>query len=157
MAIWQYCEHNLGLCGYEIPAGISIAFPQPFFDGPTKIVDLNPQNFTLLVEKDSKRETWIVEFFAPWSPQCLALEPAFAEISNEYASDTLQFGKLDVSEWPSMAKKFKIQLNGFSDQLPTIIKFENGIEKARIPFISPSGKVSKGKFRKHDILVAFDM
>lgn len=98
-----------------------------------------------------------MEFFAPWSPQCLALEPAFAEISNEYASDTLQFAKLDVSEWPSMAKKFKIRLNGFSDQLPTIIKFENGIEKARIPFISPNGKVSRGKFRKQDILVALEM
>lgn len=139
--------------------GIAMTFPQPFFTGKSKMTEFTPETLTDVVENQTDESiTWIIEFFAPWSPQCLILEPVIADISNQYSSDRVHFGKIDVSRWPSVGKRYKIHLTGISDQLPTLIRFERGKETGRIPQISDDGKrVYGGKFRKHDILAAFGM
>lgn len=38
-----------------------------------------------------------VEFYAPWAPPCIHLEPVFAELSLTYTNDKLRFGKVDAS------------------------------------------------------------
>jgi thiol-disulfide isomerase/thioredoxin len=139
--------------------GAAIAFPQPFYRGETKMTEFTPQTLVDNVEGESdKSVTWIVELFAPWSPQCLVLEPVLAEISTKYSSEKLKFGKIDVSRWPSVAKTYNVNLTGVSDQLPTIIRFRQGKEDGRIPQVSNDGKkVYSGKYRKHDIIAAFEL
>ena len=110
-------------------------------------------------QNDGKDEaiTYIVELFAPWSPQCLVLEPVFAELSQTYGTDKRRFGKLDVSRWPSMAKELNINLNGVTDQLPTFVSFQNGKELKRIPLVGESGKVYGGRIRRQDLVAVFDL
>lgn len=137
--------------------GMSLVFPQPFYSGPASYTTFTPASFSQSVEENKGKTEWIVEFFAPWSPNCLSLEPVFAEISNQFSSDEIKFGKVDISRWPAMATKFNIQVTGVADQLPTIIKFSKGKEVSRIPYVSSTGKVSKGKYRRADILAVFDL
>jgi thiol-disulfide isomerase/thioredoxin len=101
--------------------------------------------------------TYIVELFAPWSPQCLVLEPVFAELSHTYGTDRRRFGKLDISRWPAMAKELKVDLNGVTDQLPTFVSFRNGKEVKRIPIVGESGKVYGGQIRRQDLIAVFDL
>ena len=37
-----------------------------------------------------------VEFYAPWSPACIHLEPVVAELSLKYSCTRLQFGRVDA-------------------------------------------------------------
>lgn len=138
--------------------GLAMVLPQPFYNGPSKMTYFTPASFHEVVEKGDGETEWIIEFFAHWSPQCLALEPVIAELSTTYATQKLHFGKMDVSRWPTMAKKYNIDINGMVDQLPTLVKFSGkGKEVSRIPHISDDGKVAKGKFRKGDIQAAFNL
>ena len=38
-----------------------------------------------------------VEFFAPWAPACVHLEPVVAALSLVYTTDRLRFAKVDAS------------------------------------------------------------
>jgi thiol-disulfide isomerase/thioredoxin len=109
------------------------------------------------VPDDGRSITYIVELFAPWSPQCLVLEPIFAELSQTYGTDRRRFGKLDISRWPAMAKELKVDLNGVTDQLPTFVSFRNGKEVKRIPIVAESGKVYGGRIRRQDLVAVFDL
>jgi thioredoxin-like negative regulator of GroEL len=140
---------------------LAILFPQPLYKGETRATEYNPETLEEIVLNESggdREVTHIIELFAPWSPQCLVLEPVFAELSRTYSTSKLQFGKIDVSRWPSVAKRFNVNLNGVTEQLPTLIKIKEGKEVSRIPVVSEDGKkVYGGKFRRADIVAVFDL
>jgi thiol-disulfide isomerase/thioredoxin len=158
MLTW-YIDYRWSIMYIFIYLCAAIAFPQPFYRGKMKIEELTPETFVEVVEGEKDTSvTWIIELYAHWSPQCLYLEPVIADISNNYGSNTVKFGKVDVSRWPSIAKKYRVNLNGLQDQLPTILRFRKGKEDGRIPQISEDGKkVYGGKFRKQDIIAAFEL
>jgi len=136
--------------------------PQPFYEGPEDITYLTPATYDELVvagkmEGADKKARWLVEFYATWSPPCVHLEPIFAQLSVKYASSKLQFAKMDLGRWPRIAKEFNIHTGGSSKQLPTLIMFENGKEIGRIPHVFADGSVAKGRYRKTDIIKAFDL
>jgi thiol-disulfide isomerase/thioredoxin len=140
-------------------AVVAFLFPQPFFKGPARLEYFTPASFAEMVEErlHAGSPVWLVTFFAPWAPQCLYLEPVIAELSLKYSTENLRFGKIDVSRWPNMAHKYNIALSGVSPQLPTLILFEKGKETARIPYVYEDGRVASGRFRRHDIVQAFDL
>lgn len=142
---------------------ISVLFlmvPQPMYEGPEDIVYLTPATYDDHVkdgkgcEKDTK---WLVEFYASWSPPCVHIEPIFAQLSVKYSSSQFQFAKMDLGRWPRIAKEFNISTSGMSKQLPTLIAFENGKEIGRIPHVFPDGSVARGRYRRADLIKAFDM
>jgi len=140
------------------PAVIALLFPQPLFKGPARMEYFTPASFAELVEDRRDSDiAWLVEFFAPWAPQCLYLEPVIAELSLKYSGPTLRFGKIDVSRWPAMSTKFNINVTGASNQVPTLIMYERGRETGRIPYVSKAGQVAAGKFRRQDIVTAFNL
>lgn len=136
-----------------------LMFPQPVYKGPAKLEYFTPASFKELVEERTSAESprWIVEFYASWAPQCVYLEPVIADLSMKYSGTTLRWGKMDVGRWPMMAKEYNISVQGASSQLPTLILFNKGKEVGRIPHVFPDGRVAGGKFRKNDIIVAFDL
>ena len=69
-----------------------VAFPEPSYTGPEKITYFRGQALDeqLLHHPD---ETWIVEFFAPWSPPCNRVASTFANLSLKYDHSHLKFGK----------------------------------------------------------------
>ena len=44
--------------------------------------------------KRDPRVTWIVAFYAAWSPNCINLAPIFSKLSAEYGLPNLKFGKV---------------------------------------------------------------
>ena len=130
---------------------------QPCYTGPDKIKYFTPGTFKWEVQENHKNVTWLVELYAPWSPPCIHLEPVFADLSLKYATDHFKFGKLDLGRWPAIAGELKIDANGATQQLPTIIMYEKGEEVGRIPHVFADGSFAKGKFRRSDIVRAFDL
>jgi thiol-disulfide isomerase/thioredoxin len=80
-----------------------VVFPEPIYTGPEKITYFRGPHLEEELQRD-KRITWVVTFFASWSPPCVILSPIFAELSNDYSLDNLKFGKIDVSKFPDVGR-----------------------------------------------------
>lgn len=102
------------------------------------------------LERD-KKSTWVIGFYAAWSPACISFAPLFAQISSEYALTNLKFGKLDASRYPEIAKKYNIDTSTWSKQLPTVILFQEGKEKSRLPYFDAKNRVVKYFFQKENM------
>lgn len=66
----------------------------------------------------------LVDFFATWCGPCKALAPTIEELSQELAGKVAVY-KLDVDESPDIARNYQVM------SVPTLIVFENGVEKKR--------------------------
>ncbi|XP_067684198.1 thioredoxin-related transmembrane protein 2 homolog [Haliotis asinina] len=109
-----------------------IFLPEPTYQGPEHVIYFRGPHLEEELEKDT-RVRWFITFYAAWSPNCMQFAPSFSEVSAEYSLNNLKFGKIDVSRYPAVAEKFKIDHSAWSRQLPTIIFFEDGKEKTRRP------------------------
>lgn len=80
-----------------------VVFPQPGYTGPEVVTyfrgpylyvnvsfgELGGQSVSLWLPfqdelQRDKRKTWLIEFYAGWSPPCVHLQPVFAQLSNKY-------------------------------------------------------------------------
>lgn len=118
-----------------------VFLPQPVYKGPEKVQYFRSTNLEHEIKRD-ERITWLVCFYAPWSPPCKDFTPVFAELSNKFGGlNNLKFAKFDANLYPDIANKFDISTSSLSRQLPTVILFEKGVETKRRPFIDSKGKV----------------
>ena len=89
----------------------------------SKPIEITDQNFeTEVLESDTPI---LVDFWAEWCGPCRALAPTIEELSSDYEG-RLKVAKLNVDENPVSASSFGIR------SIPTLIIFENGVEKDRI-------------------------
>ena len=132
---------------------------QPMYDGPQRIEYFTPAALLDRCLKPGRTDgvTWVVTFYAGWSPPCVYLEPVVAELSLKYSTEALRFAKLDLGRWPHVGQQQNIQVHPNSDQLPTLIMFDGGKEVARIPHVFADNSVARGRFRKNDIVKGFDL
>ncbi|RQM13773.1 hypothetical protein DD237_006072 [Peronospora effusa] len=125
------------------------AVGQPKYEGPSKIIELNPALVEKVVKKSSGSKnkgppnSWMIFYYADWSDSCMEIEPMLAEMSLRYSSRSLQFGRIDVNKWSDLAVENRISVSTLSWQLPTLILFQNGEEVMRLPPIDDNGKVTK--------------
>lgn len=133
-----------------------IVLPKPVYTGPEKIIYFRGPHLEDELQRD-KRITWVIGFYAAWSPPCVAFSSIFAELSNDYSLDNLKFGKIDVSKFCDVGKKFNIETGSFSKQLPTLILFKDGKEDMRKPYISPKGTVVRYNFLKEAVIRDFEL
>jgi len=129
--------------------------PKPVYKGPEDIVYFRGPNLCDEIRRD-KSVTWLITFFVAWSPKCVTFAPVFSQLSNEYALDNLKFGKIDVSRYPDIAEKYKINTGALSRQLPTMILFKDGIEKERRP-IPTKHMTMKFDFNKDNVVKEFQL
>ncbi|ELU14908.1 hypothetical protein CAPTEDRAFT_227823 [Capitella teleta] len=159
LSSYLFFTHNplMGVA-YVILCLLHIAFlPEPTYSGPDYITYFRGVNLEDEINMDH-RVTWLIEFYAAWSPACVTFAPTFAELSAKYNLDNLKFGKLDASRYSAVAEKFKVSTSSWSRQLPTVILFQNGKETRRRPLIDGKGKVvAKFMFNKENIIKAFDL
>ena len=80
--------------------------------------------------KETKKPI-VVDFWAPWCGPCKSFAPHFQNVSDQLAEDFI-FVKVNTEEHPLAGDLFKIR------GIPTIAKFQNGIEKNRISGAMPS-------------------
>ncbi|XP_014676972.1 PREDICTED: thioredoxin-related transmembrane protein 2-A-like [Priapulus caudatus] len=132
---------------YSIMYGIicivhHVLCPEASFKGPENITYFRGPHLEDEIKKDS-RVTWIVAFYAAWSPDCISFASTFATMSIKYSLPNLKFGKMDASRYSIVAERFRIDVSPTSKQLPTVIVFQGGREKRRRPYIDYNGKVTR--------------
>lgn len=97
----------------------------PRYDGPRSYSKLfTPQSFedSISTQKDRERAKssgdkdfgkdrsryWLVLFGAPWNSESAAVTPLFGGLSEEYGSEGLRFGEVDIAAWPQLADSNKV-------------------------------------------------
>ncbi|XP_067930218.1 thioredoxin-related transmembrane protein 2 homolog [Watersipora subatra] len=124
--------------------------------GPDSLTYFRGPNLEQELERD-KRITWLIAFYASWSPDCVKLAEEFAKISYDYNLPNLKFGKIDASKYQDVARQYKVDPSSWSKQLPTVILFENGKEKMRRPYVDYKGTVQKFFFSGKNLKEHFDL
>ncbi|CAI5707400.1 unnamed protein product [Peronospora effusa] len=139
------------------------AVGQPKYEGPSKIIELNPALVEKVVKKSSGSKnkgppnSWMIFYYADWSDSCMEIEPMLAEMSLRYSSRSLQFGRIDVNKWSDLAVENRISVSTLSWQLPTLILFQNGEEVMRLPPIDDNGKVTKMILDRAGLVAVFKL
>jgi len=133
-----------------------IAFPEPSYTGPEKITYFRGQALDEQILHHPE-ETWIIEFFAPWSPPCNRFASTFANLSLKYDHPLLKFGKLDVNKYEKIGQKHRVDVSVSSKNLPTIIVFENGKEISRQPTVNPDGSIKVHQFKEENLIRDLDL
>ena len=78
----------------------------------------------------------LVDFWAEWCGPCKMVAPVLEELSEEY-SDQLTVVKLNTDENPQIPANFDVM------SIPTLIVFQNGVEKKRIVGAKPKHMLEK--------------
>ena len=64
----------------------------------------------------------VIDFYADWCGPCKMFAPIFEEVSLDY---DFNFVKINVDNYSDIARKYGVM------SIPTVILFENGIEKKK--------------------------
>jgi thioredoxin 1 len=73
----------------------------------------------------SSKETYLVDFWAPWCGPCRLVAPIVEELASEY-QDSMKVGKINVDDHQVTASKFGVM------NIPTLLIFKDGELKERI-------------------------
>jgi len=125
-------------------------FHDDFLEGGESTTYFNHTTLESELEENPKT-TWVVLFFTAWSNKCNAVSPVFSELSEEYSKEFLKFGKIDIGKYPEAGIKYGVRPNTTSQQLPTIIVFEQGEMTNWRPAIGNKQKLVKYVFSKENI------
>ncbi|MBL1227073.1 thioredoxin [Enterococcus sp. BWR-S5] len=70
--------------------------------------------------KQSKKGLHLVDFWAPWCGPCKMQTPILEELEKEYTEAELQISKVNIDEYPEIAKRYGIQ------SIPTMLILRDG-------------------------------
>lgn len=93
------------------------------------VLHLNEQNFDATINEG----TSVVDFWAEWCGPCQALLPTIDELGSELQGKAA-VGKVNVDEGKELARQFRVM------SVPTVIFFQDGVEKARLVGAYPKQK-----------------
>ncbi len=78
----------------------------------------------------------LVDFWAEWCGPCRMVAPVLDAIAGEHA-DKITIGKLNIDENPQIPANFDVM------SIPTLILFQNGVEKKRIVGAKPKHQLEQ--------------
>lgn len=67
-----------------------------------------------------KKGLHLVDFWAPWCGPCRMQTPILEELEKEYTAAELQMSKVNINEYPEIAKRYGIQ------SIPTMLILKDG-------------------------------
>ena len=89
--------------------------PEPTYKGPESIIYFRATGLDEELSRDP-RVTWLVTFYAAWSPSCVNFSPVFSQLSAQYALPNLKFGKLFAND----KQRYKVVLQYFVIENSTV-------------------------------------
>jgi thioredoxin 1 len=98
------------------------------------VSELNQSDFDRVVS-ETKRPV-LVDFWAEWCGPCRTLAPIVEAAAEQYGA-AVQVSKLNVDDSPAVAQRYGIQ------GIPTLILFQDGVEKERIVGVVSQDKISR--------------
>uniref|UniRef100_A0A3Q0S5I1 Thioredoxin related transmembrane protein 2 n=1 Tax=Amphilophus citrinellus TaxID=61819 RepID=A0A3Q0S5I1_AMPCI len=128
----------------------------PLYMGPEYIKYFSDKTIDDELARDS-RVTWIVEFFANWSPECQSFASIYADLSLKYNCAGLKFGKVDIGRYGEVSKKYKVSASPLSKQLPSLVLFQGGTEVMRRPQVDKKGRAVSWSFTEENIIREFNL
>ncbi|XP_039623535.1 thioredoxin-related transmembrane protein 2-B isoform X1 [Polypterus senegalus] len=128
----------------------------PLYMGPEYVKYFSDKTIDEELEKD-RRVTWLIEFFANWSPECQSFASVYADLSLKYNCAGLKFGKVDVGRYSEVSKKYKVSTSSLTKQLPSLILFQGGKEVMRRPQIDKKGRAVSWTFSEENIIREFNL
>ncbi|XP_070778223.1 thioredoxin-related transmembrane protein 2-B [Enoplosus armatus] len=128
----------------------------PLYMGPEYIKYFNDKTIDDELDRDG-RVTWIVEFFANWSPECQSFASVYADLSLKYNCAGLKFGKVDIGRYGEVSKKYKVSTSPLSKQLPSLVLFQGGKEVMRRPQVDKKGRAVSWSFTEENIIREFNL
>ncbi|XP_027873003.1 thioredoxin-related transmembrane protein 2-B [Xiphophorus couchianus] len=128
----------------------------PLYMGPEYIKYFSDKTIDDELNKDS-RVTWIVEFFANWSPECQSFASVYADLSLKYNCSGLKFGKVDIGRYGEVSKRYKVSTSPLSKQLPSLVLFQGGKEVMRRPQVDKKGRAVSWSFTEENIIREFNL
>uniref|UniRef100_A0A7N9AK13 Thioredoxin-related transmembrane protein 2b n=1 Tax=Mastacembelus armatus TaxID=205130 RepID=A0A7N9AK13_9TELE len=128
----------------------------PLYMGPEYIKYFSDKTIDDELGRDS-RVTWIVEFFANWSPECQSFASVYADLSLKYNCAGLKFGKVDIGRYGEVSKKYKVSTSPLSKQLPSLVLFQGGKEVMRRPQVDKKGRAVSWSFTEENIIREFNL
>uniref|UniRef100_A0A3P9LI42 Thioredoxin related transmembrane protein 2 n=1 Tax=Oryzias latipes TaxID=8090 RepID=A0A3P9LI42_ORYLA len=115
----------------------------PLYMGPEYIKYFSDKTIDDELQRDG-RVTWIVEFFANWSPECQSFASVYADLS------------LNLGKWTSDATE-KVSASPLSKQLPSLVLFQGGKELMRRPQVDKKGRAVSWSFTEENIIREFNL
>ncbi|XP_004562302.3 thioredoxin-related transmembrane protein 2-B [Maylandia zebra] len=128
----------------------------PLYMGPEYIKYFSDKTIDDELARDG-RVTWIVEFFANWSPECQSFASVYADLSLKYNCAGLKFGKVDIGRYGEVSKKYKVSASPLSKQLPSLVLFQGGKEVMRRPQVDKKGRAVSWSFTEENIIREFNL
>ncbi|XP_064782259.1 thioredoxin-related transmembrane protein 2-B-like [Oncorhynchus masou masou] len=128
----------------------------PLYMGPEYIKYFSDKTIDDELERDN-RVTWIVEFFANWSPECQSFAAVYADLSLKYNCAGLKFGKVDIGRYGDVSKKYKVSTSPLSKQLPSLLLFQGGKEVMRRPQVDKKCRAVSWSFTEENIIREFNL
>ncbi|XP_068582828.1 thioredoxin-related transmembrane protein 2-B [Cebidichthys violaceus] len=128
----------------------------PLYMGPEYIKYFSDKTIDDELDRDS-RVTWIVEFFANWSPECQSFASVYADLSLKYNCAGLKFGKVDIGRYGEVSKKYRVSASPLSKQLPSLVLFQGGKEVMRRPQVDKKGRAVSWSFTEENIIREFNL
>nr|CAG8561798.1 8694_t:CDS:2 [Entrophospora candida] len=80
-------------------------------------------------EEGENEEYWIIFCYVSWSNVCRNFEPVVAETSLK----NINFAKIDLEKYPSVADEYNISLSPSNFDIPTLLLLKNGDLISRLP------------------------
>ena len=71
-------------------------------------------------EQTIKKGLHLVDFWAPWCGPCKMQTPILEELEKEYTEAELQISKVNIDEYPEIARRYGIQ------SIPTMLILRDG-------------------------------
>ncbi|XP_041839714.1 thioredoxin-related transmembrane protein 2-B isoform X2 [Melanotaenia boesemani] len=128
----------------------------PLYMGPEYIKYFSDKTMDEELTRDG-RVTWIVEFFANWSPECQSFASVYADLSLKYNCAGLKFGKVDIGRYGDVSKRYKVSASPLSKQLPSLVLFQGGKELMRRPQVDKKGRAVSWSFTEENIIREFNL
>uniref|UniRef100_A0A3B3HAB7 Thioredoxin related transmembrane protein 2 n=1 Tax=Oryzias latipes TaxID=8090 RepID=A0A3B3HAB7_ORYLA len=122
----------------------------PLYMGPEYIKYFSDKTIDDELQRDG-RVTWIVEFFANWSPEC----QSFASVYSWHACCGRGFHPDSDAVPPP--RRYRVSASPLSKQLPSLVLFQGGKELMRRPQVDKKGRAVSWSFTEENIIREFNL